>query len=111
MRYVHREGQLYLNGQAVGNVVAEQDGGSWKFGRFTPADGFSQFAPLFGAWSLLVHEDGQRDRPSPEALQELREAESAIDTLKAEVVWNQSQERTELSELIIDGELIEWRQK
>jgi hypothetical protein len=110
MRHVHQEGELYLDGHAVGSVVAESDGGSWKFGRFTPSDAFSRFAPIFGTWSLFVHEDQERDRQSPEALAELRAAETAIDSLKAEILWHLSQERTPLVELIIDGSLIEWRQ-
>jgi hypothetical protein len=111
MRHVEQEGELFLNGQPVGRISAQGHTGSWGFGQFHPADGFSQFAPLFGVWSLLIHEDIDRDRPSPEVLEELRAAEKAIDALSAEVIWKKSQQHMALSGLTIDGPLIEWRPK
>ena len=108
MRHNHRQGQLFINGHAVGEVVAESASEGWGFGQFKPSDEFSQFAPVFGAWAMLLHEDDDRDRPSDEALEELGKVETAMDRLKAELVWTDSQQRMPLRQLTIDGTLIEW---
>lgn len=108
MRREHREAQLYLNGRPVGTVQAEASSDAWGWGTFTPSEEFSRFATLFGSWSLLIHEDDDRDRSSYEVLDELRAAEIAIDRIKAELAWTDSQERTPLRQLTIDGSLIEW---
>ena len=108
MRLENRTARLYLNGECVGTVRAEASSGGWGWGNFSPEDGFSRFAPLFGSWSLLIHEDDDRDRSRPETLQELAAVEMQIDRVKAELLWSDSQERTPIRQLTIDGELIEW---
>jgi hypothetical protein len=108
MRRQHRQARLYLNGEAVGTVEAEGSTVSWGFGHFAPDEAFSKFAPLFGAWSLLIHEED--DQASEEALMELRGAELAIDALRAELLWTDTQQRTRIRQVTIDGGLIEWNQ-
>ena len=108
MRRFSRQAHLYINGRHVGTVSAEAASNAWGFGHFTPSDEFSQFAPLFGAWAMLIHEDDDKDRPSLEALEELRGAEVAIDSLKTELVWLDTDSRTPVRQLTIDGSLIEW---
>jgi len=104
-----RAADLHLNGVAVGLVIAEGTSDAWAYGKFTPNCEFGKFAQLFGVWSLLVHEDNGEDETPREALDELAEAEIAIDRVQAELEWHDSRERTRISQLNIDGELIEWK--
>lgn len=92
----------------MGTVVAESASESWGFGQFTPSDGYSKFAPIFGTWAILLHAEDDRSRLSTDALEELRLAEAAIDALKAELHWNDSPSRIPVHQLTIDGTLIEW---
>jgi len=110
MRRQNRQARLYLNGQDVGTVEAQGASVAWGFGQFVPEEGFCKFAPLFGTWSLLIHEEDNRHHASKEALMELRGAEMAIDALRAELLWTDTQQRTPIRQLIIDGGLIEWNQ-
>jgi hypothetical protein len=105
-----RKAELYLNGVHVGIVVASGATDSWGYGEFTPVDAFMQFAPLFGAWSLLVHEEDGQSRAPREALDELRDAEMAMDSLHVELRWLDPTEHVEVRQVSIDGPLIEWRQ-
>ena len=104
-----RQADLHLNGISVGTVVAEGISDSWAYGKFKPNSDFGAFAQLFGVWSLLVHEDNGDDETPREALDELVKAETAIDRVKAELRWHNSDERTGILQLNIDGELIEWK--
>lgn len=108
MRHHRREGKLLINGRDVGHVSAESVSESWGFGQFTPAPEFSDFAPLFGAWAMLLHEEDDRDRLSPEARRELAVAEAAIDQLKTELHWVDSTEPVSIHQVAIDGKMIEW---
>jgi hypothetical protein len=108
MRHHRRHGELFINGKAVGKVVAESASESWGFGQFTPSEGYSQFATIFGTWSLLLHAEDDRSRLSSDALDELRAAEAAIDALKAELRWNDTPQPVPVHQLTIDGTLIEW---
>jgi hypothetical protein len=108
MQHNARQARLFLNGVPVGEVRSDGASGAWGFGHFVPGEGFGKFAPLFGAWSLLIHEDDNTDDSTKEVLEELRSAEAAIDRLRAELLWLDSQERVNVRQLIIDGELVEW---
>jgi hypothetical protein len=108
MQHDSRQAQLYLNGVLVGTVKSEGSESSWGFGQFTPAPEFERFATIFGAWSILIHEEEDR-RASREALEELNAAEKAIDAIKAEMLWLDTQERIHLGMITIDGPLIEWK--
>jgi hypothetical protein len=111
MHASRRQADLHLNGVVVGTVVVEGITDSWTYGKFTPNLDFGAFAQLFGVWSLLIHEDDGRDHTPREALDELAKAETAIDRVAAELHWRDSDERTCISQLNIDGELIEWKPK
>ncbi|HEX3357470.1 MAG TPA: hypothetical protein VHS31_10905, partial [Tepidisphaeraceae bacterium] len=58
---------------------------SWYFGLFVPAKGFTEFAPLFGRWSLLIHADENEPVLSNATADELRSIEAAIDQLRVEL--------------------------
>jgi hypothetical protein len=110
MQRHERHGELFINGQSVGNVVSESISEGWGFGRFTPSAAFSQFAPIFGAWAMMLHEDDDRDRTSPEARDELRTLETTLDQLKAELHWTEPEQHVIVRQLTIDGTMIEWNQ-
>ena len=104
-----RAARLYLNGIDVGAVKCLGIDDSWSFGEFAPSPAFSTFAPLFGTWSLLMHYDEEATRLSEAASEELRDAEYAIDALRALVLFADSGERLSVRQLNIDGSLIEWK--
>ncbi|HTW94741.1 MAG TPA: hypothetical protein VMD30_08115, partial [Tepidisphaeraceae bacterium] len=87
MSFVNRRGVLHLNGEPVGIVTAQRVSSAWSFGEFEPFESFSKFAPLFGAWSLIMHDDDGRNSTSEAALQELRRVEREIDNLKIILRW------------------------
>jgi hypothetical protein len=107
MAILHKQADLYLNGKRVGKVHVHGRADSWYFGTFEPADGFAEFATLFGEWSLLLHADN--DRLSDAASTELRRIESAIDALRAELHLVESDRWVRLVQLNIDGNLVEWK--
>lgn len=100
---------MWINGRAVGTVVLQGMSDSWAYGDFQPGPGFAEFAPLFGAWSLLIHADDSRSALSHAASQELRRVEFEIDRLQAELLWEHQGRRSRCSQLNIDGNLIEWK--
>ena len=104
------ETHLYLDGQLAGKVLTRHGNHAWGFGDFLPTPQFSAFANLFGRWSLLMHADGEKEPLSPAASEELRETEIAIDALKARLFVPERGEWHLLSQLNIDGPLIEWQE-
>jgi hypothetical protein len=111
LSHAHRRGVLHLNGEPVGVVTAQRVSAAWCFGEFEPAEAFSKFAPLFGAWSLMMHDDDGTSSTSEAALQELRRVERQIDALKIALHWESSDEKTVIEQLNIDGKLIDWKAK
>jgi hypothetical protein len=105
-----RCGTLYLNDKEVGAVTFKGRDGGWGFGEFMPAPAFSDFAMIFGRWSLLMHADGEGERLSAEASEELRDAEYAIDAVRAALRLQNPDEWHELRQVNIDGGLIEWHE-
>jgi hypothetical protein len=101
---------LYIDGVEVGAVAVKGWEGAWGIGEFRPGDGFGPYAPRFGLWSMLMHDDAGADRLSDAALRELREVECELDALKAEVLLCDSGERRRIQQLNIDGPLIEWKE-
>jgi len=99
--------ELYLQGKPVGHVEVNRFADSWHFGSFHPERAFSEFATLFGEWSLLLHADDQEAEASRAALEELRKIEMAIDALRAELLLPETSQRLPIDQLNIDGELIE----
>jgi len=110
MHVNHAQAELYLNDTPVGAVTLRGSDNSWGYGTFHPNDAFAAFAPLFGRWSLLIHADDQTDRLSPAASEELRRAEFAIDGIHAKLLWPDRREWIAITQLNIDGDLIEWKQ-
>jgi hypothetical protein len=115
MRRARLTARLFLNDRDVGTVQVKGWDDSWGFGEFLPGEGFSRFAPRFGAWSLLMHADDGSDDPahgrlSAAAAEELREVEQEIDRLHAKLFLVGPQEWRPVSQLNIDGPLIEWKE-
>ena len=107
--------RLFLNDRDVGTVKVKGWDDSWGFGEFSPGEGFSHFAPRFGAWSLLMHADDGSDDPahgrlSAAAAEELRQVEQEIDRLHAKLFLVGPQEWRPVAQLNIDGPLIEWKE-
>lgn len=105
-----RAARLILNGREVGRVIMRGHDGSWGYGDFTPFPEFSDFAAVFGRWSLLMHADEDGERLSEAASEELRDTESEIDALHASLVLESPEEKRLIQQLNIDGTLIEWRE-
>ena len=105
--------RLFLNDTEVGRVIICRREDSWGFGEFEPERSFSEFAPYFGRWSLLMHAEDDAERVSPDALSELREVERSIDGLKAKLLVDgeESGEGRAIRQLNIDGPLIEWKEQ
>jgi|SRR6185437_1493958 len=107
---IDRMARLYLNDVEVGTVRLRRHNGSWGFGEFVPNPEFSDFAPVFGRWSLLMHAEAEGERLSDAASEELRAAEYAMDTLRAMLRLETPEEWRLLRQLNIDGGLIEWKE-
>src|SRR5690242_5707635 len=102
-------GRLFINGKEVGSVTLKSLADSWGFGDFTPNAAFAEFATLFGKWSLLMHADDDEKKLSDAAAEELRQAELEIDGLRAKLLVEAQSEWIDLSQINIDGPLIEWK--
>jgi hypothetical protein len=100
---------LHLNGSAVGAITVQGQDTSWTYGEFHPVAAFGQFAPIFGRWSLLMHDDEQLPL-SIAAAYELREAEKAMDLLRVRVYFPEDNVWHDVAQLNIDGTLIEWKE-
>lgn len=100
---------LHLNGTAVGSIQIKGFDTSWTYGHFEPLDGFAAFAPVFGRWSLLMHDDEHRPLDGAAAI-ELRETEREMDALRARVYFPDDDTWHEVAQLNIDGTLIEWKE-
>jgi hypothetical protein len=101
--------RLVINGKDVGRVTVRSFADSWGFGEFEPGVAFAEFAPLFGNWSLLIHADRDEERLSEAASEELRRAELALDALRSRLVFDDGDEVLDLTQLNIDGHLIDWK--
>jgi hypothetical protein len=110
MRAKTGEAILYLNDKYVGRVKVHGWETSWGYGDFEPNEDFAPFAPIFGRWSLLMHED-EGERLTPDASEELQQAEVVLDTLRARLHFAAVDEWMELGQVNIDGPLIEWKAK
>jgi hypothetical protein len=100
---------LHLNGSAVGAIIIQGQDTSWTYGQFEPLAPFGQFAPIFGRWSLLMHDD-EHQPLTIAAAHELREAEQAMDSLRARVHFPDDDVWHDVAQLNIDGTLIEWKE-
>jgi len=103
--------RLFIEGKEVGRVMIKSRADSWGFGDFVPADDFADFASLFGSWSLLMHAIDGEKRLSRDASEELRQAERLLDSLHVKMFIERDAEWLDLSQVNIDGSLIEWKLK
>jgi hypothetical protein len=111
-RATHRSGPaiLILNGRQVGVVHTRGWNTSWGFGDFVPNEAFSDFAPIFGMWSLLMHADDDRDRLSRDTIEELAKAEAILDSIKAQLEFENEPQRVDVATLTIEGSQLEWKE-
>ena len=109
MQAVAAKAELYLNGSKVGAVDVRGWEGSWGIGEFRPDESFAPFAPVFGEWAMLMHEDPDRQL-SPAASAELSAAERAMDSIRARLFFPDRDEWRDVRQINIDAELIEWKE-
>src|SRR5437773_1192305 len=107
LNHLPKQVDLCLEGKTVGYVEFNRYADSWCFGRFAPTREFSEFAALFGEWSLLIHADQHEDQVSRAALDELAKIERKIDSPHAELVLPNSGDRITVDQVNIDGNLVE----
>jgi hypothetical protein len=115
MRRSQLSARLFLDDREVGAVKVKGWDDSWGFGDFVPGDGFAPYAPRFTTWSRLMHADeaeggATRGRLAPETADRLREVEWEIDRIHAKLFLVGPQEWRKISQLNIDGPLIEWKE-
>ena len=101
--------QLFLDGNLVGTVVLSRRNDSWNFGRFSPNDAFSLYAPRFARWSMLMHED-EGQQITPDLSDELRAAETDLASIRAKLYLPDREEWRKIAVLTIDGPLVEWKE-
>jgi hypothetical protein len=105
-----RHAELYLNERRTGSITIKGANDSWHFGEFSPAPSFASFATKFGEWSLLMHAQELDERLDDAALDELRQVEQTIDFLHAKIFFPETKVWQRVSQLNIDGPLIEWKE-
>lgn len=110
MRRVGAKARLYLDGKDVGAVTTSRWENSWGFGQFQPADGFVEYAPYYGQWSLLMHADEGGQPLSREAAGELRAIEAKLDSIRARLHYPDENQWVDLTQVNIDGGLVEWKE-
>jgi len=111
MHSVSAHARLYLNDRDVGEVVVHGADNGWGFGQFSPNENFSQFAPVFGTWALLMHADEDQEQLSEAASEELRRAEYQMDSIHARLFMSASGQWCDLAQVNIDASMIEWKLK
>ena len=107
LNHLPRYMQLYIGGKPVGEIEVSRSADSWYFGNFQPAGSFSEFAPLFGEWSLLIHADEDDPVVSINCPRREAKSEKAIDALRAELVLPATGQHLPVDQLNIDGDMIE----
>jgi hypothetical protein len=110
-RSTNTHARLFLNEHDVGVIEVKGWDDSWGFGEFAAGDSFWRYARHFGDWSRLIHAPREDDRLTDADKAALRKAEYEIDRLHAKLFLVESREWRKISELNIDGELVEWREE
>jgi hypothetical protein len=110
MRYCDGKARLYINDMNVGAVRLRGADDSWGFGDFEPCESFMPFAKYFTRWAALMHREDKRGRLQSAAADELREVEFAIDRLHAKLHLPRTDEWRMITQLNIDGSLVEWKE-
>lgn len=103
--------RLFLNDHDVGLVEVKGWEDAWGFGEFAPGEAFNRYARHFGDWSRLLHAPHGDDRLTDADRDALRKVEYEIDRLHAKLFLVESQEWRPISELNIDGSMVEWREE
>src|SRR4051812_37557813 len=98
--------KLHLNDREVGAVEIKGSDNSWGYGEFRPLPTFAEFAPIFGRWSILMHADEDAEKLSAAASEELRQAEYAMDKLRAKLFLEEVGEWRGVTQGDKDGSLI-----
>lgn len=83
---------------------------SWGYGDFLPDPSFSEFAPVFGQWSLLMHAQSDHERPDSATAEELRQIERLLDSIRARLFFPKTNESIAVPQLAISNELLEWKE-
>jgi hypothetical protein len=109
-RNTNTHARLYLNDHDVGLVEVKGWDDAWGFGEFAAGEAFKRYARYFGDWSRLIHASHDDDRLTDADKAALRKVEYEIDRLHAKLFHVESQEWRRVSELNIDGPLVEWRE-
>jgi len=109
-RSTNTHARLYLDDHEVGVIEVKGRDNAWGFGEFAAGDAFERYAGYFGAWSRLIHAPHEDDRLTDADKAALRRVEYAIDRLHARLFLVESEEWRRISELAIDGPLVEWRE-
>ena len=108
MKHSTLTGQLYLNGQLVGDLVVQGWHGPWGFGEFEPRPAFAAFAPLFAEWSRLMH--ASPGRLTRDNAARLRAIENRMYALHGRVWLVNAREWRHVDIVNIDGTMIEWKE-
>ena len=103
--------RLFLNDHDVGAIEIKGWDDAWGFGDFQPGQGFARYARHFGDWSRLIHTPHEDDRLTDADKDALRKVEYEIDRLHAKLLLVDSGQWRRVTELNIDGPLVEWREE
>ena len=103
--------RLFLNDHDVGLIEIKGFDDAWGFGDFRPGDGFARYARHFVDWSRLLHTPRGDDRLTDADRDALRKLEYQIDRLHAKLLLVDTGEWRRVTELNIDGPLVEWREE
>ena len=100
--------RLHIDDIDVGSIIVSGCDSTWTHGTFSPGAAFSRFAPIFGQWSLLMHDD--EDRPlHPTASTALADAERQMDALHVKLHFPDLDVWQIVRQLNIDGKTAEWK--
>jgi hypothetical protein len=65
---------------------------------------------MYGSWSLLMHAEGDADPLSRENAEELARAEALLDSIRAQLLFLEDQQRVNIAQLTIDQDTLEWKE-
>ncbi len=110
MRLHDAQARLFLDDANVGTIHVRSFDDAWGFGDFVPGPGYIRFASYFARWSQLMHADDLGVPVCEETSEALREVECEIDSISAKLYLIQADKWRTITQLNIDGSLIEWRE-
>lgn len=110
MKHSTHHARLFLNDVCVGDVHVHGWHDAWGFGRFTPNESFSLYAPIYQRWAQLMHEVANTPRLTRELSKKLRDAEYALYEVSCELYVPEMHRWHTLGLLNIDDTSIEWKE-